>query len=102
MFSQKSVLRIIVLASVSIVLAACGGSESTEPGEVLISCDVPMVSDAAGTSCVAPEPIECPVPTVPDVLNESCVVGIDPAAPKPTIFAGENQALLFYNRVDGE
>ncbi|PKI16589.1 alpha-1,6-glucosidase domain-containing protein [Colwellia sp. 12G3] len=102
MFSQKSVLRIIVLASVSVVLSACGGSESTEPGEVLLSCDVPMVSDAAGTSCVAPEPIECPVPTVPDALNESCVVGIDPSAPKPVIFPGENQALLFYNRADGE
>jgi len=102
MFSQKSVLRVIVLASVSMVLVACGGSESTEPGEVLLSCDVPMVSDAAGTSCVAPEPIECPVPTVPDALNESCVVGIDPKAPEPVIFAGENQALLFYNRADGE
>lgn len=102
MFSQKSVLRVIVLASVSMVLVACGGSDSTEPGEVLLSCDVPMVSDAAGTSCVAPEPIECPVPTVPDALNESCVVGIDPKAPLPVIFAGENQALLFYNRADGE
>ncbi|MFT5759498.1 MAG: pullulanase [Alteromonadaceae bacterium] len=102
MFSQKSVLRIIVLAFVAMVLVACGGSESTEPGKVLLSCDVPMVSDAAGTSCVAPEPIQCPVPTVPDAANESCVVGIDPNAPAPVIFAGENQALLFYNRADGE
>ena len=55
MFSQKSVLRIVVLVPVSIVLVACGGSESTEPGEVIVICDVPMVSDALGTSCVAPE-----------------------------------------------
>ena len=102
MFSQKSVLRIIVLAFLSIVLSACGGSGSAEPGKVLISCDVPMVSDAAGTSCVAPEPIVCPAPTVPDALNESCVVGIDPNAPDPVIFPGDNQALLFYNRADGE
>ena len=102
MFSQKSVLRIIVLAFLSIILAACGGSDSTESGKVLLSCDVPMVADAAGTSCVAPEPIVCPVPTVPDALNESCVVGIDPNAPAPVIFPQENQALLFYNRADGE
>ena len=102
MFSQKSVLRIIVLAFLSIVLSACGGSDSAEPGKVLLSCDVPMVSDAAGTSCVAPEPIVCPAPTVPDALNESCVVGIDPNAPDPVIFPGDNQALLFYNRADGE
>ncbi len=102
MFSQKSVLRIIVLAFLSIVLSACGGSGSAEPGKVLLSCDVPMVSDAAGTSCVAPEPIVCPAPTVPDALNESCVVGIDPNAPDPVIFPGDNQALLFYNRADGE
>ncbi len=102
MFSQKSVLRIIVLALLSIVLSACGGSDSVEPGQELLSCDVPMVSDAAGTSCIAPEPIDCPAPTVPDALNESCVVGIDPNAPDPIIFPGENQALLFYNRADGE
>jgi pullulanase len=102
MFSQKSVLRIIVLAFLSIVLSACGGSDATSPGKVLLSCDVPLVSDAAGTSCVPPEPISCPAPTVPDALNESCVVGIDPNAPDPVIFAGENQAVLFYNRADGE
>ena len=82
---------------VSLVLTACGGS-AVEKGEVLLTCDVPMIPDATGTSCVAPPPIQCPAPTVPDALNESCVVGVDPNAPAPLVFPAEDEAILYYQR----
>jgi len=80
------------------LLAGCGASDSTEPGEVLLTCNVPQIPDATGTSCVNPPPIYCPVPTVPDAKNESCVIGKDPNAPDPIVMAGANQAVLFYKR----
>jgi len=95
-------LRLLAITFISLVLSACGGSDSTKSGELLLTCDVPMVPDATGTSCVAPEPIQCPAPTVPDALNESCVVGVDPNAPAPVFFPDSNQAVLYYNRADGE
>ena len=101
MLNKNSMLRLLAIAFITITLSACGGSGSTEPGTKLLTCDVPMVPDATGTECVAPEPIQCPVPTVPDALNESCVVGVDPNAPAPTFFPSENQAVLYYNRADG-
>lgn len=103
MFTLRSLQKLIAMVFLSTVLAACGGgSDSAEPGETLLTCAVPMVPDAAGTSCVAPEPIQCEGITVPDALNESCVVGVDPDAPDPVFFPEANQAVLYYNREDGE
>ena len=102
MFNKNSMLRLIAITFISLILSACGGSDSTKAGTTLLTCDVPMVPDAAGTTCIAPEPIQCPVPTVPDALNESCVVGVDPDAPAPEFFPNETQAVLYYNRADGE
>lgn len=95
-------LRLLAITFITIVLSACGGSDSTKSGTTLLTCDVPMVPDASGSTCVAPEPIQCPVPTVPDALNESCVVGVDPDAPAPEFFPSDTQAVLYYNRADGE
>ena len=101
MLNQYSLIRLMAVALFSLVLSACGGgSDATEPGQVLLSCDVPMVPDAAGASCIAPEPIQCAAPTVPDALNESCIVGVDPEAAIPVFFPAENQAVLYYNRTD--
>jgi pullulanase len=83
---------------VTITLASCGGSE-VKSGQTLLTCDVPMVPDVTGTSCVAPEPIQCAAPTVPDALNEKCVVGVDPNAPAPVYFPAEDEAVLYFNRV---
>ena len=101
MFNQNSMLQLLAIALLSFILSACGGSETTKSGQKLLTCDVPMVPNAAGDTCVAPEPIQCPVPTVPDAKNESCVVGVDPNAPAPTFFPSDNQAVLYYNRADG-
>lgn len=101
MFSQISWLKLLSIAFFTLFLSACGGSDSTKSGQALLTCDVPMVPDAAGATCVAPEPIQCPAPTVPDALNESCVVGVDPNAPAPVFFPADNQAVLYYNRADG-
>ncbi|MEI8647218.1 hypothetical protein P4S73_03475 [Paraglaciecola sp. Hal342] len=77
-------------------LSGCGGSGS-EPGTTLLTCSVPNVPDASGTSCAAPEPISCAPPTVPDALNESCVVGADPSAPAPMASAAMDEAVLYFN-----
>jgi len=99
---QKNYLvQLIACAVISILLTACGGSDETQAGKVLLTCDVPMVPDATGGSCVAPDPIQCPAPTVPDALNESCIVGVDPSAPAPIFFPEANQAVLYFNRADG-
>ncbi|SET63258.1 alpha-1,6-glucosidase domain-containing protein [Thalassotalea agarivorans] len=90
--------RMLFVALFSLFLTACGGESDLDAGEVLLTCDVPMVPDATGTTCVEPEPIQCPAPTVPDALNENCVVGVDPNAPLPIYFPAENEAVVYYNR----
>ena len=102
MFNKNSMLQLLAITLIAVFLSACGGSDSTESGKTLLACNVPMVPDVTGASCVAPEPIQCPVPTVPDALNESCVVGVDPDAPAPEFFPNDTQAVLYYNREDGE
>ena len=102
MFKKNSMLRLLAVTFITIILSACGGSSSTESGQTLLTCNVPMVPDAAGATCIAPEPMQCPGITVPDALNESCVAGVDPNAPAPTFFPSANQAVLYYNRADGE
>ena len=94
----SAMVKLFTVALFSLILTACGGSDSTESGQTLLTCDVPMVPDAAGNVCVAPEPIQCDAPTVPDALNETCIVGVNPDAPDPVFFPSENQAVLYYNR----
>jgi pullulanase len=89
----------LLIALGLMVLAGCGGSDDVESGQVLLTCNVPQVPNEAGTQCVDPEPIDCADPTVPDEKNESCIVGADPTLPDPVVFAGEGEAILFYNRV---
>jgi len=93
----KSKYLLITLALM--LLAACGGTGDVESGEPLLTCNVPQVPNEAGSQCVDPKPISCPAPTVPDENNESCVVGADPTLPDPVVFAGEGEAVLFYNRL---
>ena len=100
MFNKNSMLQLLAITLISFILSACGGSETTKSGQQLLTCDVPLVPNATGDSCVAPEPIQCPVPTVPDAKNESCVVGVDPNAPAPIFFPSANQAVLYFNRAD--
>ncbi|TKB46386.1 alpha-1,6-glucosidase domain-containing protein [Thalassotalea mangrovi] len=97
MKTTKNLANLLIVALVSLFLTACGGESDIKSGESLLTCNVPMVPDASGTSCVAPEPIQCPVPTVPDALNETCVVGVDPNAPAPVYFPAENEAVLYFN-----
>ena len=93
--------RIMQLTAVAIsvgALSGCGG-DSSEPGQVLLTCDVPMVPDAMGTSCVAPPPISCKAPKFPDANNESCIVGYNPELPLPVATPTADQAVLYYNRI---
>ncbi len=93
----KQSLKLAASALLLLLLSACGG-DSTEQGQVMLTCAVPQIPNQAGTACIDPPPIQCPSPTVPDAMNESCVVGADPNAPDPVIFPNENQAVLFYKR----
>jgi len=97
MFNSTNTRRLAGVVVAMASLSGCGGDES-DAGTVLLTCDVPQIPDATGTSCVAPPPIHCPLPTVPDASNESCVIGLNPDAVTPSIFAQENQTILFYNR----
>lgn len=99
MLSISNLIKLSALALSMTLLSACGGSDSSEPGKVLLTCDVPMVPDATGTSCVAPTPISCKAPKFPDPKNESCINGLDPSLPAPSVFPQANQAVLYYNRI---
>lgn len=91
--------KYLLITLALMLLAACGRTGDVESGEPLLTCNVPQVPNEAGSQCVDPEPISCPAPTVPDENNESCVVGADPTQPDPVVFAGEGEAVLFYNRL---
>ncbi|MBT1446366.1 pullulanase-type alpha-1,6-glucosidase [Shewanella sp. JM162201] len=97
MLSKTNLFRLCAVLLGALVLGGCG-SDSSEPGKVLLTCDVPMVPDASGTQCVAPPPIKCTPPTVPDAKNEQCVVGADPTLPDPVYFPAADEAVLYYNR----
>ena len=98
MSTTTKMLKLGSLLLAAHMLAACGAGDSTEPGDVLLTCNVPQIPDAAGTECIDPPPIYCPAPTVPDAANESCIIGKNPDAPAPTVMAGANEAVLFYKR----
>ncbi|WP_445772165.1 pullulanase-type alpha-1,6-glucosidase [Rheinheimera sp.] len=101
MTTTIKLLKLSALALAALMLAACGGGDSTKPGEVLLTCNVPQIPNAAGTECVAPPPIKCKKPSFPSANNESCIIGYDPDAPDPVVMAAANQAVLYYKRSDG-
>lgn len=84
----------------ALVLSACGGG-GTDSGEELFTCNSPLVIDETGTSCVEPPPLQCPGSLVPNEANNACVPPVDPSLPPPSITPEVNQALIFYNRPDG-
>ena len=98
MLSMSKLIKLTAIAASLSTLAGCGG-DSSEPGAVLLTCNVPNVPNAAGTSCVPPPPISCKAPKFPDAKNESCIVGYNAELPAPTVLAGPNQAVLYYNRI---
>lgn len=97
MFSFTNISNMIAVSFIAIVISACSG-ESIKGGEEIFTCDAPLVVNSAGDACVEPVAIECPAPLVPNAENNECVVGANPDAPEPSVFAGDNQAILFYNR----
>jgi pullulanase len=98
MMTKSTMSTLSVFALSMTALMGCG-TDSSAPGEVLLTCNVPNVPNAAGTACVPPPPLSCPTPKFPDAKNESCIVGYNPDLPQPVILAGPNQAVLYYNRI---
>lgn len=102
MLNRKIMLQLLTAGLLLLGVSGCGGGgDSIEPGQQLLTCNVPQVPNAAGTACVNPVPIKCPAPTVPDAKNESCVIGVDPTAPEPSVMASAGQAVLYFKRADG-
>lgn len=97
MVKLRKAIGVVVLALGALVLSGCGGSD-VESGQALLSCDVPLIPDASGQSCVAPPPIICIAPTVPNAANDGCEVGFNPNLPDPVVTPGPDQAVLYYNR----
>lgn len=92
-------IRLLAVVALASGLSACGGAGSeVKAGQELLTCSVPMVPDATGSSCVAPPPIHCEAPTVPDALNEKCIVAANPNEPDPVYYPAENETVLYFNR----
>ncbi len=98
-------MLLVNLASLSLtalLLSGCGGAGSdTAPAQLLLSCNVPQVPNAQGTACVDPQPLKCPAPQFPDARNEKCIIGYNPKLPEPVLYAGQNQAVVFFNKKGG-
>ena len=99
MSSYSKFTNLFVFLIIALTMIGCSG-DSVDQGEELLTCMAPLVPDSAGQSCVEPVAISCPVPLVPNAFNDGCEIGLDPNAPTPTVFAGENQAVLYYNRAN--
>ncbi|WP_158973022.1 alpha-1,6-glucosidase domain-containing protein [Paraglaciecola sp. L3A3] len=98
MFKQSKTSSLILVVLTALFLAACSGSDVKTGSNQLLTCDVPMVPNAAATACVAPPPFPCDPPTVANETNDGCVVGADPSAPVPFVSPAVDQAVLYYNR----
>ncbi|MDO6619885.1 alpha-1,6-glucosidase domain-containing protein [Shewanella sp. 6_MG-2023] len=98
MMSISKIIKLTAVAASITALTGCG-SESSEPGEVLLTCSSPNIPNSTGTECVAPPAKVCKAPTFPDAKNEACIVGYNDSLPLPVVLAGENQAVLYYNRL---
>ncbi len=92
------IVNSLSLLTAAVLLTACGGGDSTAPAQVLLTCNSPEVPNAAGTACVAPQPIKCKAPTFPDAKNESCVIGYNPKLPSPVVTPAAEQAVIFFNK----
>ncbi len=94
-------IKSISLISLAFALSGCGSSGGSSPTvqqpNQPLSCSAPQVLNDAGTACIdpPPAPLQCPAPQVPNEANDSCI------NPPPMVVAGENQALLYYYRADG-
>jgi len=97
MFNSIRKLGAVVVILTSLGLAGCGGSDVSS-GTAIVSCSLPQIPNAAGSSCVAPPPLSCTAPLVPAADNQSCVIGADPSLPIPSVFPSATQAVVYYNR----
>jgi hypothetical protein len=84
----------------TLMLSGCGGSGVESGTSAVLVCDAPNVPDASGTACGPPPPIQCEAPQVPNEAGDACVIGADPSLPEPVAFPGDDQAVLYYNRVN--
>ena len=102
MKNMMLMLKLTATAALTLLLVSCGGAGGdTAPAKVLLTCNVPQIPNSAGTACIDPPPKKCTAPEFPDALNEKCIVGYNPKLPEPIVYAGENQAIVFFNKKGG-
>jgi pullulanase/glycogen debranching enzyme len=100
MFNRSRALGLMVMMLSTLMLSGCGGSGVESGTSTVLVCDAPNVPDASGTACGPPPPIQCEAPQVPNEAGDACVIGADPSLPEPVAFPGDDQAVLYYNRVN--
>ncbi|MFT4924097.1 MAG: pullulanase [Phenylobacterium sp.] len=97
----------LLAVTLAAILSGCGGGVGTgslpvvtsqDPLPVTLSCTAPEELNAAGDTCVTPPPppIQCDAPLVPNETLDACV------NPAPVMLAGDNQAVIYYYRADGD
>ena len=101
MFKLNSITRVSAIMMTA-TLASCGGSGDTaktpapQTNPPALTCVSPQITNPQGTSCIDPPVVmQC---DAPQVLNETGDVCINPV---PSIVAGDNEAVLYYYRADG-
>ena len=103
MFKTNKFTQLFTL-SLTATLVGCGGSDNGDPAgptAVLnpppLVCNGDWIPNEAGTACIEPPPpIACPAPQIPNDTNDACI------DPMPGITAGDNEAVLYYYREDGD
>lgn len=96
-------IKSLSAVSLAIILTGCGssggGGTTTTPPDTNepLTCAAPQIPNDAGTACIdpPPPPLECPAPQVANEANDACI------NPAPSVTAGDNQAVLYYFRADG-
>lgn len=99
MFGSRVSLKLLAVALSGLYLSGCG--EDVE----FISCSEGEAQNADGNACVVippPPPLNCVAPLIPNDAGDACVAPPVVGAPDPVVMARENEAILFYNRPDGE
>jgi pullulanase len=91
--------KLLSLALAGWVLSGCGEDFKD------VSCGENEAQTSDGASCVVipePPPLVCAAPLVPNADGDACEAPVVVGAPDPVRIAAANEAVLYYNRPDGQ
>lgn len=99
MYKLSTSYKLLTLAVAGWVLSGCGEDFKD------VSCGENEAQTTDGGSCVAipePPPLVCEAPLVINADGDACEAPVVDGAPDPVRIAGDNEAVLYYNRPDGQ